>query len=227
MTTKEFLKELQGTRVEGELLKTIFLSLLTSFITLGLFYFLKLQYIDNFIPKYGFFLFFAILSYALVMPSIRQVRAYKAFPCMTGMMIGMTVGMMSGFLAGFYTGATNGMFWGGVFGMAVGIFLGIWKGKCCGVMGVMEGLMAGFMGGLMGAMTAVMMYNDNLKAAGVIVFIVCGAILAGLNYMLYKETKNEERTHTEDQFLTLVLSFVLTVLTIWLMVFGPRSALFQ
>jgi heme/copper-type cytochrome/quinol oxidase subunit 4 len=146
---------------------------------------------------------------------------------MTGMMIGMTIGMMSGFLAGFYVGATNGMFYGGVFGMIVGIVLGVWKGKCCGVMGAMEGLMAGFMGGLMGAMTAVMMYNDNLRAAGVIVFLVCGAILMMLSYMLYRETKDEERDFNEDHFFTIGVSFVLTIATIWMMVLGPRSLLLQ
>ncbi|MDP6845807.1 MAG: hypothetical protein QF460_02540 [Candidatus Nanoarchaeia archaeon] len=227
MSAKKFVKELKGKGVEGELIRTIFLSLITSFITLGLYYMYKLRYVDSFAPKYGFFLFFSILSYAILMPSIRQVRAYKGFTCMTGMMIGMTVGMMSGFLAGFYVGATNGMFWGSVFGMGVGISLGMWKGKCCGVMGLMEGLMAGFMGGLMGAMTAVMMYNDHLRASGIIVFLICGAILLGLSYMLYKETMNEERVHTEDHFVTIVLSFFLTIITIWMMVFGPKSVLLQ
>lgn len=227
MSVSEFIRELSGERVEGELIKTMFYSVLVSAITLGIVYYFKLKSMSGVVEEYGFYLFFAILSYALVMPSIRQVRAFKRFPCMTGMMIGMTIGMMAGFLAGFYVGATNGMFWGGVFGMVVGISLGVWKGKCCGVMGVMEGMMAGFMGGLMGAMTAVMMFNDNLKAAGVIVFLVCGAILIGLNYMLYQETKTEERLHKEDHLLTLFLSFALTVATIWIMVFGPRSVLFQ
>ena len=227
MSTKEFFKELKGSRVEGELIKTVFVSLLTSIIVLAILYFTRLKNIDNFIPKYGFFLFFAILSYAIIMPSIKQVRAFKRFPCMTGMMIGMTIGMISGFLAGFYVGATNGMFWGSVFGMFVGISLGMWKGRCCGIMGTMEGLMAGFMGGLMGAMTAVMMINDSLKAAGVIIFLICGAILLGLNYMIYKETKSEERVFKEDNFLIVIISFLLTVLTVWLMVFGPRSVLFQ
>tara|TARA_Y100000034_G_C6804601_1_gene361176 strand:- start:577 stop:1017 length:441 start_codon:yes stop_codon:yes gene_type:complete len=146
---------------------------------------------------------------------------------MTGMMIGMILGMVSGFLAGFYIGATNGMFWGSVFGMFIGISIGMWKGRCCGIMGVLEGLMAGFMGGLMGAMTAVMMFNDNLKAAGIIMLIICGAILLGLNYMLFKETRNEERIFMENDFLVIFLSFLLTSVTIWFMVFGPRSALFQ
>ena len=228
MAVNEFFKELKGNaRVEGELITAIFISLLTSFVTFGGIYFFNLRSIDGFMGKYGFFLFFAILSYGILMPSIRQVRAFKQFPCMTGMMIGMTVGMVSGFLSGFYVGATNGMFWGSVFGMSVGIFMGVWKGRCCGIMGILEGLMAGFMGGLMGGMSAVMMLNDNLKAAAVIVFIVCGAIMLGLNYMLYVETKKEERVHKEGYFLTVVISLVLTTATIWLMVFGPRNPIFQ
>jgi hypothetical protein len=227
MTLKEFKEALNGQGVEGELFKTAVIALLTSFFVLAVFYFLRLKDISDFIPKYGFWIFFSILSYAIVLPSIRQVRAFKQFPCMTGMMIGMTIGMMICFLIGFYVGATNGMFYGGFFGTAVGILLGVWNGKCCGVMGIMEGMMAGFMGGLMGAMTAVMMFNDNLKAAGVLVFIICGTILLGLNYMLFKETKGAERERKEDHTITIALSFILTIVTIWLMVYGPRSQLFQ
>src|SRR3989338_9133995 len=162
MTLKEFTKSLNNNGTEGELVKTIFFSLIVSFSILAMFYFFRLKYIENFIPKYGFYLFFAVLSYALILPSIRYVRAYKEFPCMSGMMIGMTIGMIAGFLSGFYVGATNGMFYGSIYGMSVGIFFGIWNGKCCGVMGIMEGMVAGFMGGIMGAMTAIMMFNDNL-----------------------------------------------------------------
>ena len=227
MTLKEFTQSLTKDGVEGELIKTIFISLITSFGILGILYFLKLKDIENFVPKYGFYLFFAILSYALIIPSIRQVRAHKEFPCMSGMMIGMTIGMIAGFLSGFYVGATNGMFWGSVFGMSVGVFLGTWNGKCCGIMGVMEGMMAGFMGGLMGAMTATMMLNDNLKAAAFIVFIISAFIIVGLNFMIYKETREAERKHKDTQLFTIFWSFALTIITIWLMVFGPRSVLFQ
>lgn len=226
MSFKKFIKELEGGRVEGELIKTTLYSLVTSLIFLAILYYLKLRYVEYFIPKYGFYLFFSVLSFAIIIPSIRQVRAYKEFACMSGMMIGMTIGMVSGFLLGFYIGATNGMFYGGVFGMGVGIFFGIWMGKCCGIMGIMEGIMAGFMGGLMGAMTAVMMLNDNLKAASVIVFLVCSVIIFGLNYMIYFEMKENEKQLKEDHRITIILSFILTALTVWLMVFGPRSILF-
>jgi len=227
MTFKDFRKSLGNGEVEGELVKTMFVSLLTSAVLLAVLYFVRLKNVSDFFPKYGFFLFFAVLSIAVVMPAFRQVRAFREFPCMSGMMIGMTIGMMIGLLLGFYVGATNGMFWGGFYGTAIGILFGVRNGKCCGVMGVMEGMMAGLMGGLMGAMTAVMMYNDNLKAAGVLVFVICTVIVFGLNYMIFKETKGAERVHKEDQLFTIVWSFILTAFTTWLMVWGPRSLLFQ
>ena len=227
MSFKEFIKELNNDKVEGELIRTIFVSLATSFILLGILYFLRLRYVENFIPKYGFFLFFAVLSYSLILLSVRHIRAYKEFACMSGMMIGMTIGYISGFLPGFFIGATNGMFWGSAVGMSFGILFGVWNGKCCGIMGVMEGMMAGFMGGLMGAMTAIMMINDSLRAAAAVIFIVSGFILIGLNYMIYTETREVERKHKDDEFFIIFWSLLLTVITVWFMVFGPRSLLFQ
>ncbi len=227
MAFKEFVNELNGDRVEGELIKTIFYSLLTSFIFLGIVYFLKLKTIQDFMPKYGFYLLFSALSFALITPAIRQVRAYKEFPCMSGMMIGMTMGMIASFLSGFYVASTNGMFIGGFFGVAIGITLGVWNGKCCGVMGSMEGVMAGFMGGLMGAMTSFMLLNDNLKTAGVLVFAVSAVIMVKLNYMIFTETKESERQRQEDHLFTSILTFILISITTWLIVYGPRSGIFQ
>lgn len=226
MSFKEFVKELNGSRVEGELVRTTLYSLITSIIVLGILYYFRLRYIDNILPMYGLLIFLAVLSFAIIMPSIRQVRAYRQLPCMAGMMIGMTTGMISGFMAGYIIGATNGMFVGGIFGMLVGIFVGIWTGKSCGVMGGMEGIMAGFMGGWMGAMTSVMLINDHLKAASILIFIVSAVIMIGLNYMIYKETKETERQINEDYFMIILLTFILTIIAAWLMVFGPRSALF-
>jgi len=227
MSLKNFISSLNNDKAEGELVKTIFISLITSFAVLAILYFLKLKYIENFIPKYGFYLFFAILSYAIILPSVRYVRAYKEFACMSGMMIGMTIGMVAGFLSGFYVGSTNGMFVGSVFGMAVGISFGVWNGKCCGIMGAMEGMMAGFMGGIMGAMTALMMLNDNLKIAGIVIFVISAFIVFGLNYLIYKETRETERKHKDDESFIIFISFILTSLTTWIMVLGPRSVLFQ
>jgi len=229
MSFKEFIKELNNDKVEGELVKTIFVSLVASFAILAVLYFVSLRYVTDFIPKQGFFLFFAVLSYSLILLSVRHIRAYKEFACMSGMMIGMTIGMISGFLPGFLIGATNGMFWGSVVGMSFGILFGVWNGKCCGVMGAMEGMMAGFMGGLMGGMTALMMINDNLRAAAVIIFMISAVILFGLNYMVYKEARDlgMERKHKDGEFFIIFWSFLLTIITTWFMVFGPRSVLFQ
>lgn len=227
MSVREFAREMNGTRVEGELIKTVAYSLVSSLIVLGLLYYLRLRSMTAFIPTYGLYVGLAVVSYALIVPAVRQIRAYRQFTCMSGMMIGMTLGMIAGFLAGFFVGATNGMFVGGIFGMIVGIVFGTWMGGCCcGVMGFMEGIMAGFMGGLMGAMTAVMLLNDHVKLAAGIVFIVCAAILCSLNYMIYIEMKREQRKRHEGQGWTIALSVILTVVTTWIMVYGPRSGLF-
>jgi hypothetical protein len=224
---KEFAKELnEGKRVEGELLKTFLYSLISSIAVIAILYFLLFKTIQNFIPKYGFYIFFVVLSYSILIPSIRQVRAYRRFACMSGMMIGMTSGMIAGFLPGFFIGATNGMFWGSVFGMFIGIIIGVWNGKSCGIMGIMEGLMAGFMGGIMGAMSSVMMLYDHIRAASVVVFVISTIIMFCLNYMIYKEMKQNERQLKESQLVTIITSIVLILLTTLFMVLGPRSAIF-
>ena len=200
MTFKEFTKELNGKKVEGELIKTFFYSLITSVIIIAIAYFLFLRNNPDFIPKYSFYLFFAVLSYALIIPTFIHVKAYKEFLCMPGMMIGMSIGMVASFLSGFYIASTNGMFIGSIFGMTIGITFGIWNGRCCGIMGILEGIMAGFMGGLMGAMTAFMLLNDHLKASAVIVFLVSSLIIIGLHYMIYKETRENKEEHKKNHF---------------------------
>ncbi len=227
MAFNSFIKELNGNRVEGEIIRTVFYSLLVSFGFLAVLYFLKFKDIENFIPKHGIFLFFSALSYAIIIPTTRQVKAYGEMPCMSGMMVGMTTGMIAGFLPGFYVASTNGMFVGSVFGMILGIIFGIWNGKCCGIMGILEGAMAGFMGGLMGAMTSVMLLNDNLIPASFIVFIFSAFISFGLNYLVYQEMKESERQIREDYFITLGVTFVLIAVTTYIIVYGPRSLLFQ
>lgn len=222
----EFVKELNGKRVEGKLIKTIIVSLLTSAIFLGIIYYFTFKNIGGFLPKYGLSLFFIALSYALIIPAVMQIRAYKELACMSGMMVGMTLGMISSFLIGFYTASTNGMFFGGFLGVAVGMLFGIWNGKCCGVMGVMEGMMAAFMGGLMGAMTAFMLINDHLKIAFVLVLIISAVIIFGLNYMIYKEAREIEGETRNDYFFTIVLTFILISITTWFIVFGPRGGIF-
>lgn len=224
MKIKDFVKYMGQ---EESLFKTLFVSLIASFGILAIFYFFELKNVEGFISEYGLYLFLGILSYGLILFSTVHVRIYKEFACMSGMMIGMTIGMIAGFLPGFYVGATNGMFMGSVLGMAIGIFFGIWNGKCCGIMGIMEGIMAGFMGGLMGAMTSVMLINDNMKIMGIIVFVISSIILIGLNYMIYNETREIVNKNKQDVFFIIFWSIFLTVITIWITVFGPRSALFS
>lgn len=226
MSFKRFIKELNGNRVEGELVKTVVISLIVSLLTLGVLYFAYLKNNPNILPKYGFYLFFSALSVAFIMPTVRQVSRYKEFNCMSGMMIGMTSGMIAGFLPGYYIGATNGMFLGSVFGMFIGIVIGIWLGSSCGVMGAMEGLMAGFMGGLMGAMTSVMLINDHLRLATVIISIIGYVILFGLNYMIYKEMHENESQKKEDYFLISILTLIIIAITTLIMIFGPRGPVY-
>ena len=138
----------------------------------------------------------------------------------------MTTGMLSGFLMGFYAASTNGMFIGGFYGVLLGIILGIYNGKCCGVMGIMEGIMAGFMGGLMGAMTAFMLFNDHLRLASILVFLISAVIAIGLNYMIYKEMKMHNKHEKKDNFFIVWLSLIIMAVTTWLIVYGPRGGIF-
>ena len=203
-----------------------FFSLVASLITLGILSFIFLRTSPDVVSRFGFFLFFAILSFALIIPASMHVRSYHAFPCMTGMMIGMTIGMIAGVLSGFYVGATNGMFYGSVTGILIGIGFGVWNGNCCGVMGIMEGIMAGFMGGLMGGMTALMLLNDHLMAMSILVFCISLAIIGGLHYLILHEGPRLERRTHKGTWHIILLSILLTLLTFLMIVFGPRGGVF-
>jgi len=226
MSLKEFIKELNGNKVEGEIIKTAIYSLSVSLAVFILFYYFSLKNIPEFFSKYGFYILLSILGYTCIFSSARQIRLCGKFPCMSGMMIGMTIGMIGGFLSGYYVGATNGLFIGTLFGMIVGILLGIWLGSSCGVMGFMEGAMAGFMAGPMGAMTSVMLIYDNVKLMGIIFLFVALVILAALKYMVFLEAKGERQLN-ESLTNILLLSGFLTALTIVVICFGPRSGVFS
>jgi hypothetical protein len=147
------------------------------------------------------------------------------------MMVGMTFGMLGGFLAGCFVGATNGMFTGSVYGVLVGMALGWYVGDCCGLMAKMEGLMAGFMSGVMGAMTAVMLLNDHLTWFMPFLLLVSFIILSGLSYLVHKEHRErqgiEVAFHERARFLPFTVAcFLVTAITVGVMVFGPKSVLF-
>lgn len=222
MSFRNFLRELNGSRIEGELIKTLVFSLVVGILAVGFAYLLNPLEIQ----KYIFYFMFGIVTYSLLGLTLRQVRAYKGFACMSGMMIGMTCGMIAGFLPGFYVGATNGMFVGGMFGMVVGIIFGIWNGKCCGIMGIMEGVMAGFMGGWMGAMTSVMLLNDHLLAATVAISIVGWILMIMLNYMIYFESKERVVEEIEPMYAVLAFVFIASLITELAIFYLPRSFLF-
>lgn len=170
------------------------------------------------------FIAYTLLSSVAIVASIAHFHAHRReFSCMHGMMIGMTIGMAAGFLFGAIMGATNGMFVGSVFGMAVGMVTGAYCGKCCGIMGVMEGLMAGLMGGTMGAMLSVMMINDNLLVFMLILVATCLAILASLTYMLYEARQNKKDWQSVSLGSFFLSSLVLSVLSIALMLYGPKG----
>lgn len=185
--------------------------------------------------NYGTYIFYLILAVTLTGSALWHLDAYrKKVTCQTGMMMGMTVGMLSGFLLGAIVGATNGMFAGSAFGMVVGMLFGVYGGRCCGIMGIMEGLMAGFMGGIMGAMTTVMLINDNILMFFPLMFASSAVILIGLTYMIYKDynhgligkaNPNDLQSHSFSVLIT--FTFLLTMATTWIIVYGPRSVLFQ
>ncbi|MBI2675760.1 MAG: heavy metal translocating P-type ATPase [Candidatus Aenigmarchaeota archaeon] len=185
--------------------------------------------------NYGTYIFYLILAVTLTGSALWHLDAYrKKVTCQTGMMMGMTLGMLSGFLLGAIVGATNGMFAGSAFGMIVGMLFGVYGGRCCGIMGIMEGLMAGFMGGIMGAMTTIMLINDNMLLFFPLIFSSSAIILTGLTYMIYKDynhgmigkaNPNDLQSHSFSIFIT--FAFSLTMATTWIIVYGPRSVLFQ
>ncbi len=226
MAVRSFVKALNEKGAEGEIIKAFLYSLVTSAVVLAIFWFVKLRFVENIVPRYGYYLFFAALSYAFLIPAVQHVRAYKQFNCMTGMMIGMTLGMIAGFLGGLYVGATNGMFVGSVFGMILGIAVGTWAGSCCGIMGFMEGIMAGFMGGLMGAMTAVMLLNDHLHIAIAVIFAISAVILVSLHYLIYGETRQHDSYNKTHPLFIIALSAILIIATVLVMIWGLKSGLF-
>jgi len=150
---------------------------------------------------------------------------------MVAMMVGMTFGMIAGFLGGYLVGATNGMFTGSVFGVLVGCALGWYVGDCCAMMSRMEGLMAGLMSGVMGAMTAVMLLNDRLTWFTPFLLLVSLIILSGLSYLVHKEYREKQGVEVAFNsrlgFLPFTVAcFLVTALTVGVMVFGPKSVLF-
>jgi len=230
-TFKHYVKDLKAKeKIEGNLIKWSVILLLVLALTEIIAYYGFFRNIPDFFSKFGYYLIFLVISITISAIAVWHIKAYgNLFSCMTGMMIGMTIGMISGFLIGLIVGSTNGMFIGTLAGLFVGIPVGVWCGSCCGVMGSMEGMMAGFMGGLMGAMTAIMMINDNLKIITPILVGISIIIIVGLDYMIYKEIRNNKHNvpKPNNLFTLITLCFITTIILTWLMVYGPKSILFR
>ncbi|MBI4918376.1 hypothetical protein HY837_00470 [archaeon] len=214
---------------ESKVFETAAITTIVLFISLALVYKLFFISIPNFNTKYAWYFFYLILAIISNATAIYHLKAYRnAVTCMAGMMIGMTLGMMSGLMLGYLVGATNGMFTGTVYGMILGMIVGAWCGKCCGIMGLMEGMMAGLMGGTMGAMLSVMLINDKILIFTPIFILACIIILVGLGCMVYKEhSLSEEKTIKPYSLSLFVLAcFLIVLITILVMLYGPKSALF-
>src|SRR3989344_8568927 len=227
---KSYIRHLkQKDRVEGKLI-IYAISILFILAALEILaYYAFFRNIQNFFNSYGYYLIFMVISITITGISLLHIKIYgDKFSCMSGMIIGMTSGMISGFLIGMLVAATNGMFIGSVAGIFIGMVTGLTAGKCCGVMGIMEGTMAGFMGGLMGAMTTLMMLNDHLRLIILLIVLISLSILIGLDYMIFKEMKDSKPVIPEYSFLLLTTtSFIITIIITFLMILGPKSALFQ
>jgi hypothetical protein len=197
---------------------------------MAMLYFGYFKTIPNFGARYGMYMIYTTISVTVIGIGVWHIRSYRhTFNCSMGMMVGMTIGMMAGFLLGAIVGATNGMFMGSVFGMFTGMFIGAWSARSCGIMSIMEGLMAGLMGGLMGAMTTVMMLNDNLMLFMPLLVGSIVVIMGGMSLMIYKESAEYHdkvpKSDIYDKLSFISLLFMLAMLTVLLMVYGPKSAL--
>jgi hypothetical protein len=185
----------------------------------------------GFLEKFGFPLLYLLIGQTAVSSALWHMKCHRNVPHSAGMMIGMTIGMMAGFLVGMIVGATNGMFVGSIAGLLVGVVVGSWAGKCCGIMGVLEGQMAGFMAGPMGAMISVMLIADHLNWFLPIGLVFIVFILASLVYYLHREASASvlqvlHKKAREDFFVFLFLNFVVFLALAWLVIYGPKSALF-
>jgi LytS/YehU family sensor histidine kinase len=182
------------------------------------------------VERYGLYFLYTAIAVTVIGVGLWHVKSYRhTFTCSTGMMAGMTIGMLAGFLMGAIIGATNGMFAGSVYGMFIGMFMGAWSTRSCGIMSVMEGLMAGLMGGLMGAMTTVMMISDNLAIFMPILVGSITFIMGGMNLMIYQESEEHRSTigkrDNYEMFSYVSLLFILAMLTTFVIIYGPKSAL--
>lgn len=226
---ENYMEEINKLQPEKQMIAVGIITFVIISLAMLMLYFGYFKAIQNFEAKYGSYLIYTAISATVIGMGIWHVKSYRhTFNCSMGMMVGMTIGMIVGFLLGAIIGATNGMFMGSVYGMFVGMFTGAWCTRNTGIMSIMEGLMAGLMGGLMGAMTTVMMLNDNIVLFMPILVGSMVLIMAGMSVMIYEETDDKDKITKKDtyeMFSSVSLMFILAMITTFLMVYGPKSAL--
>jgi copper chaperone CopZ len=191
-------------------------------------YFGFLKSIPGFLPRYGVWLLYLIITITSIGFCLWQFYSYKAkVSCMTGMMIGMVFGMQAGVMIGAILGATNGFFVGAMAGMLIGVVVGSLTGNCCGIMGMLQGMMAGVMGGTMGPMISLMMLFDHLNIFMPVFMAINVIIMVGLAYMFYKEVVegNDSVEKAPVDFLVLTSASVIAMFVLSaIMIYGPKSA---
>lgn len=212
----------EGTRLESSIFRGFLLSIGALFAATALAGALIPGLVLN--PDLAQLVLLCFICSAITIASYAHLSAFKeGMSCMNGMMAGMTLGMASGFLSGALIGATNGMFVGSVAGTVFGASAGMLAGRFCGIMGAMEGMMAGLMSGTMGAMLTVMMINDNLMAFVYILFGAAAILLAGLAYMMHRESGNAPSGQGMELPHMMAYSAVFGAILALLMLFGPRG----
>ena len=190
-----------------------------------------LRNIPGFLGRYAWWIFYLNISVATLGMSIHYMMTHKSkAPCMTGMMIGMTIGMQIGMMLGAVVGATNGYFSGAMVGMILGSIGGVLAGFISkSTMSWLQGLMSGIMGGTMGPMVTVMIFTDNITIFMPFYMLLNVILLFGFMKMYHEElvVDNKELVKKEIGFVTyLSASIIVTFLLLFIMVYGPKSALF-
>ncbi|MFH1917464.1 MAG: cation transporter [Nanoarchaeota archaeon] len=226
---REFRENREKYGVERKAMQYSILAIGILFVLEALAYVGIFRNIPDFLPKYGWWIFYLTISVVAIGIAMWHILSYKAkITCMVGMMIGMTIGMQAGMMIGAIMGATNGFFIGSMSGMLIGVVVGALMGKCCGVMGIMEGMMAGLMGGTMGPMISVMMFNDHLLIFMPFYMAINLLIIVGLSYMFVQEVADgKEIKRNPQNFPGFIAALIIaTTILIALMTYGPRSVLF-
>ena len=226
---RDFRENKNKYEVEYKMIRYSIFTFIILFAFEALIFFAMFKQNPNFLPKYGWWIFYLDLAIISVGAAMWHLKSYRGqVTSMVGMMIGMTFGMQTGLMIGAIIGATNGIYVGGMTGMICGVLVGLYNGKCCGIMGALEGMMAGMMNGIMGGMIGVMFFADHILWFMPFFIIINLAIMWGLSYMLYEEfVEDNQRTKKAPLSFGTFLSYCLVaaIVLLIIMIYGPKSGL--